>query len=215
MLPVFSCKFLCKDSLSSCAKCAQIVGGCINTHTHAHTLLYNLTPRSSGWNLLCGLGTYDFYGENENQCVFPWLRGRPVLVGVQSDCTLCVCLVYVIWLSQSMSLMQPITLQLCSFELGFVILHTAGASDCPAPANMNWLAKLQALWMSWLYLSSARHTVCLCLSPLRMRSGMPPMWTKTRPSTDGLAALQGRQHVRGIDCVALRTACVPQLEFTT
>lgn len=54
-----------------------------------------------------------------------------------------------------------------------------------APAKMNWLAKLQALWMSWLYLSSARHTVCLCLSPLRMRSGMPPMWTKTRPSTDG------------------------------
>ena len=181
---------------------------CVNAHTSTHAP-HNLKPQSGVWNLLCGWSTHGFHGENDNRRVFPRLGGRPVPAGVSACMTfickcVCVCVcVYVCVLSSWVNLYL-----LCNPPYWDVSAPFCEYTDLPGRLivlrlpKMNWQAKLQALLMSWLNLSDARHTVCLCLSPLRMRSGMPPMWTKTRPSTDGPTALRASQHVTGSDCVA-------------
>lgn len=54
------------------------------------------------------------------------------------------------------------------------------------------------------YIYLMRSTLCFCVSPLRKGSGMPPMRSKTRPSTDGHSAWQACRYVTGVQQLELK-----------
>lgn len=134
----------------------------INTHAYTHTCLYNLTPQRAVlrfkyiqfftvrttitvFSLDSEAGPYLCVSNTHTQTCTVW------------QCSFCAFVfaepVWSCYTTRRTETLWVVWILVC--------LHTAVALDCPAPARMNWLAKLQALWMSWLYLSNVEHTVCL------------------------------------------------------